>query len=175
MGADADMETFRTQRRVPFTPRQMFDLVADVESYPEFLPLCEGMRVRSRQQLLADAGGGEPSEVLVADMTMGYRAIRETISSRVTLEPQIPRVGVRYLSGPFSRMTNEWRFEPVPEGCIVQFYIAYEVRNPLLRYLVSQLFDKAFKRFASAFEARAHQVYRRGNPPIGSPAAAQQN
>ncbi|MEM7775088.1 MAG: SRPBCC family protein [Pseudomonadota bacterium] len=147
------MKTFRTQRPVPFSPRQMFDLVADVDQYPRFLPLCEGMVVRSRQP---QADG---TEVLIADMTMGYKAIRETISSRVTLEPELPRVRVTYLSGPFSRMENEWTFTPTPAGCIVKFYIAYEVRNPLLGYLVSQVFDRAFKRFAAAFEARAHDVY----------------
>lgn len=146
------MKEFRTHRRVPFTPEQMFRLVADVDRYPEFLPLCEGMRVRSRRQ-------SEAETILIADMTMGYKAIRETISSRVTLDPGTPRVDVAYLSGPFSQMRNEWRFEPTREGCIVHFYIGYKVRNPLLGFMVQQLFDKAFSRFASAFEARAHQIY----------------
>ncbi len=158
------MREFRTERRVPFTPKQMFDLVADVDRYPEFLPLCEAMHVRARRE-------ADTHEILTADMTMGYKAIRETISSRVTLEPDTPRVTVRYLSGPFSNMQNEWRFEPVNGGCIVHFYIAYEVRNPLLKVLVSQLFDRAFKRFAAAFEARAHAVYGRRSP-IGVTSAA---
>lgn len=168
------METFRTHRRVPFTPRQMFDLVADVDRYPEFLPLCESMRVRSRQILDPEQHNGA-SEVMTADMTMGYRAIRETISSRVTLYPDVPRVGVHYISGPFSRMQNEWRFEPTKEGCIVHFYIAYEVRNPLLKFLVNQLFDKAFKRFAAAFEARAHEVYKRRVPEMRTTPATQES
>ena len=147
------MERFQTRRRVPYSARQMYDLVADVDRYPEFLPLCEGMRVRSRSW---DQG----HEVLTADMTMGYKAIRETISSKVTLYPDEPRVQVHYLGGPFSRMENRWRFVPRAEGgCDVEFYIAYQLRSPLLKFLVSQLFDKAFKRFAAAFETRARQVY----------------
>ena len=164
------MKTFRTRRPVPFSPRQMFDLVADVERYPEFLPLCEGMRVRSRRPAGDDIPGGE---ILIADMTMGYTSVRETISSRVTLDPGAPRVGVHYLGGPFSRMENEWLFVPRQGGCDVQFYIGYEVRNPLLGFLVAQLFDKAFKKFAAAFEARAHDVYGRRAPlGIGAPATS---
>ena len=161
------MKTFRTRRMVPFSPRQMFDLVADVDTYPQFLPLCEAMKVRSRRSAGNDIPDGE---ILIADMTMGYKSIRETISSRVILDPGQPRVGVHYLGGPFSRMENEWLFVPVQGGCEVQFYIGYEVKNPLLGFLVSQLFDKAFKKFASAFEARAHQVYGRRAPiSIGAP------
>lgn len=151
------MERFQTRRRVAYAPRQMYDLVADVERYPEFLPLCEGMRVRSREQV------GDRT-VLIADMTMGYKAIRETISSKVTLEPNEPRVDVEYLSGPFSKMENRWRFRPLAEGgCDVEFYIAYQLRSSVLGFLVAQVFDKAFRRFASAFEARARKVY--GAPP----------
>lgn len=147
------MERFQTRRRVPYSPKQMYDLVADVDRYPEFLPLCEGMRVRSRKTV-----GSE--EVLVADMTMGYKAIRETITSRVTLDPAEPKVNVTYLSGPFSKMENRWRFKPVAGGgCDVEFYIAYQLKSSVLGFLVSQLFDKAFRRFASAFEARARMVY----------------
>lgn len=147
------MERFQTRRRVPYSPRQMYDLVADVDRYPEFLPLCEGMRVRSRK------ASGE-QEILIADMTMGYKAIRETITSQVTLDPTEPKVNVAYLSGPFSKMENRWRFKPLADGgCDVEFYIAYELKSSVLGFLVSQLFDKAFRRFASAFEARARAVY----------------
>jgi len=150
------MERFQTRRRVAYSPRQMFDLVADVERYPEFLPLCEGMKVRSR-------GQENGLDVLEADMTMGYKAIRETISSKVTLFPDEPRVHVQYLGGPFARMENRWRFVARDGGgCDVEFYIAYQLKSPLLKFLVSQLFDKAFKRFAAAFEARARVVY--GSP-----------
>jgi coenzyme Q-binding protein COQ10 len=147
------MERFQTRRRVAYSPRQMYDLVADVDRYPEFLPLCEGMRVRSRET------EGERT-VLIADMSMGYKAIRETITSRVTCDPTIPRVDVEYLSGPFSKMENRWLFKPREDGgCDVEFYIAYQLRSSMLGFLVAQLFDKAFRRFASAFEARARHVY----------------
>jgi len=156
------MKRFQTKRRVQHSPQQMFDLVADVEKYPEFLPLCEGLRVRSRKVV-------DGRDVLVADMTMGYRAIRETITSEVTLYPDEPRVTVNYLSGPFSKMENRWRFHPMDDGgCEIEFFIAYSLRSPLLGLLVSQLFDTAFRRFAVAFEARAVRVYGAAN---ASPAA----
>ncbi|MEL6298393.1 MAG: SRPBCC family protein [Pseudomonadota bacterium] len=161
------MKRFKVKRRVKFTPQQMYALVADVDRYPEFLPLCEGMRVRGRRET-------ETGEVLIADMTMGYKAIRETISSRVTLTPSEPLVTVRYLEGPFSEMENRWRFiEADDGGCEVEFYMAYAVSNPMLSFLVSQLFDKAFRRFAHAFEVRAKDVYgtadRSGDVPDATP------
>lgn len=165
------MKRFQARRRVPYSAEQMYALVADVERYPEFLPLCEGLRVTSRRDL--DAG----LTVLTADMTMGYKAFRETISSRVTLAPDLPRVDVTYLNGPFSHMENRWLFKPLPDGgCEVDFYIGYQLRSPLLRLVVSQVFDRAFSKFASAFEARARTVYgrpeRRPTAAISKPAEA---
>ncbi|MEL6871221.1 MAG: type II toxin-antitoxin system RatA family toxin [Pseudomonadota bacterium] len=162
------MKRFKIRRKVKFSAQQMYALVADVDSYPEFLPLCESMRVRGRRTT-------ENGEVLIADMTMGYKAIRETISSQVTLTPSEPLVTVQYLEGPFSQMENRWRFLPADDGgCEVEFYMAYSVRNPMLSFLVSQLFDKAFRRFAHAFEARAKTVYgadnsRSGDVPDAAP------
>lgn len=156
------MKRFQTRRRVAHSPEQMFALVADIERYPEFLPLCEGLRVRARK-----TQGDRP--VLIADMTMGYKSIRETITSEVTLYPDEPKVTVSYLSGPFSRMENRWRFLPLPDGgCEIEFFIAYELRSTMLGLLVSQVFDRAFRKFASAFEARARTVYGAAGAAIGS-------
>jgi coenzyme Q-binding protein COQ10 len=149
------MPSFRTTRRVPFTPRQMFDLVADVERYPEFLPLCEALIVCSRERL------GE-GEALVADMTAGYKAIRETFTSRVTLDPTRPAVhvhGTPDSPGPFRRLENRWEFRAAPGGCDVDFFIAYEFKSAMLQMLVGALFDRAFRRYTRAFEERAGAVY----------------
>jgi coenzyme Q-binding protein COQ10 len=161
------MPSFRTTRRVPFTPRQMFDLVADVERYPEFLPLCEALTVRRRER------EGE-TEFLVADMTAGYKAIRETFTSRVKLDAarlEVAAAGVPGAMGPFSRLENRWQLSPAPGGsggCNVDFYIAYELKSVMLQMLVGALFDRAFRRYAEAFEERARAVYGVG------PAAARQ-
>jgi coenzyme Q-binding protein COQ10 len=149
------MTTFHTRRRVPFAPRQMFDLVADVERYPKFLPLCEALVVRKRERQ-----GGR--ETLVADMTVGYRAIRETFTSRVTLDPE--RLLVRAETyeddpGPFLRLENRWTFFETPGGCEVDFFIAYQFRSRMLQWLVGSVFDRAVRRFSEAFEQRARDVY----------------
>jgi coenzyme Q-binding protein COQ10 len=149
------MPSFRTTRRVPFTPRQMFDLVADVERYPQFLPLCEALTVTSRQR------EGEV-EIVTADMTAGYKAIRETFRSRVRLDRvrcEVAAVGVPGAMGPFGRLDNSWQFRAAPGGCDVDFSISYELRSTMLQMLVGALFDRAFRRYTEAFEARARQVY----------------
>lgn len=146
------MPTFQTLRRVPFTPRQMFDLVADVERYPEFLPMCEDLTVLRRE-------ARDDGAVLVATMTVGYQAIREHFTTRVTLWPDAPCVLVEYLDGPFRYLENRWTFRAAPGGAEVDFYIDYEFRSPLLGLLVGALFDRAFRRFTAAFEDRARAVY----------------
>jgi coenzyme Q-binding protein COQ10 len=151
------MPSFRTTRRVPFTPQQMFDLVADVERYPEFLPLCEALVVKRR----AHEGG---AEVVTADMTVGYKAIRETFSSRVTLRAAGPKVlveGVTNSLGPFRKLQNRWLFHSAPGGCDVDFSIAYEFKSAMLQMLVGALFDRAFRRYTQAFEERARVIYGR--------------
>ena len=137
---------------MPFTPQQMFDLVADVEQYPLFLPLCEALTIRCREKR-------GTSTVLVATMVVGYKAIREAFTTRVTLMPSGPAVLVEYLDGPFRRLENRWRFDPIPGGCEVDFFIDYEFRSVLLGTLVGALFDRAFRKFAEAFEGRARVVY----------------
>jgi coenzyme Q-binding protein COQ10 len=146
------MPQFQTRRRVAFTPEQMYALVADVERYPEFLPLCEGLRIHSR----TPEGTGE---VLVTEMEVGYLAIRERFTSRVTLDPDTPFVLATYVDGPFRHMENRWNFLPVAGGCDVDFFISYEFKNMMLQMLVGSMFDHAFRRFTEAFESRAREIY----------------
>jgi coenzyme Q-binding protein COQ10 len=155
------MPQFTTRRRVKHSAAKMFDLVADIERYPEFVPLCRAMRVIRRAQE-AD------SEVVVAEMTVAYKLIRESFTSRVTLDRGERTVLVEYLDGPFSRMENRWSFRPVDGGaseadtgqaaCEVAFFISYEFRSRALGLLMGAMFDTAFRRFASAFERRADAV-----------------
>jgi coenzyme Q-binding protein COQ10 len=149
------MPSFRTSHIVNHTPQQMFDLVADVESYPQFVPLCQSLRIRRRFVL---PGGGE---TLLADMEVGYKAIKEKFSSRVSLDREGRRIDVEYVDGPFSHLENKWVFTEAGEGqCRVDFFIAYEFRSRALASLMGTMFDAAFRKFASAFEARADEVFR---------------
>ena len=147
------MPTFETKRRVPFSAQQMYAVVADVEHYPEFLPMCTGLRVMSRQ----DTPEGT---VLVATMSVGYKAIRENFTTRVVLSPSVPRVDVSYLNGPFSHLTNRWLFVDLEPGqSEIDFYITYQFRSAMLGALVGAVFDQAFRKFTEAFESRARLVY----------------
>jgi len=157
------MPSFETRRHVPFTPLEMFDLVADVERYPEFLPLCEGLRVLSRD------GDGDP-RTLVAAMDVGYKAIRESFTSRVTLDRTVPSVRADLVEGPFTRLVNQWSFADTGDGCEIRFFIDYEFKSMMLQLLFGAAFEQAFGRFAEAFEERAHTVYGRRGPAIGASA-----
>jgi coenzyme Q-binding protein COQ10 len=152
------MPSFRTTRRVKHTPEEMFALVADVEKYPLFLPLCEGLEVRSR--VPGEAG----REMLIADMTVGYKAIRETFTSKVTLDRARLKIAVAYLDGPFRALDNLWSFKPDGEACLVEFFISYEFKNRMFGMLMGAMFDRAFRKFSSAFEKRAAVVYGRARP-----------
>jgi coenzyme Q-binding protein COQ10 len=148
------MPSFETRRQVPFTPHEMFDLIADVERYPEFLPLCEGLRVLSRDD------DGDP-RTLVAAMDVGYKGIRETFTSRVILDRAVPTVRTDLVQGPFNKLVNMWDFAETPGGCDVRFFIDYEFKSMMLQMLVGGVFEQAFGRFAEAFEERAHMIYGR--------------
>jgi coenzyme Q-binding protein COQ10 len=148
------MPQFSTTRRVAHSAADMFDLVADIEHYPDFVPLCRSLSVRKR----TTAGDGK--EVIVADMTIAYKIVRETFTSRVTLDRQKLEILVEYLEGPFQKMNNRWSFRPGGEGaCEVEFFIIYEFRSRTLGVLMGSVFDAAFRRFASAFERRADVVF----------------
>lgn len=137
----------------------MFDLVADVERYPLFVPLCDRLVIRSRTR------EGD-CEILVATMTVAYRFLHESFTSRVTLDRKALTIRAQYLDGPFRHLDNLWEFEPVTEReTIVRFSIDYEFRSRTLSALMGSVFDRAFRRFAEAFEARADEVY--GIPSAG--------
>jgi coenzyme Q-binding protein COQ10 len=133
----------------------MFDLVSDVERYPEFVPLCQSLQVRRRA---TDAAG---VEVLTADMKVGYLAIRESFTTRVTLDRTNLKILVEYIDGPFSWLENVWTFTAEGEAKTsrVEFFIDYEFRSRMLGALMGSMFDAAFRRFAVAFERRADKVY----------------
>lgn len=148
------MTSFRTTRRVRHAAGEMFDLVADVESYPKFVPLCRDLRVRRRSE--TDDG----KQVFVADMEVGYKAIRESFTSRVTLDRPKLEILVEYVDGPFKQMENLWRFVPAGDSaCTVEFAISYEFKSRAFALLLGGMFDAAFRKFAEAFETRANAVY----------------
>ena len=151
------MPRFNTVRRVPFTPQQMFAVVADVERYPEFLPLVEGLTVLERKE------SGEATE-LTATMTVGYKAITERFTTRVVLAPEAGEIRVRHIDGPFSHLENDWRFAAAEGGCDVHFTIDYAFRSTMLSLLVGGAFEKAVKSYTEAFEARARALY--GPPAV---------
>src|SRR5260221_6037317 len=148
------MPEFSSTRRVRHSAAHMFDLVADVERYPEFVPLCRSLKLRKR------IPEPEGVEILVADMTVAYRLVREKFTSRVTLDRPNLQILVEYLDGPFSRLENRWTFRATGErSCDVEFFISYEFRSRMLAVLMGSMFDLAFRRFAAAFERRADLVY----------------
>ena len=148
------MPTFETVRHVNHSPERMFDLVADVEKYPEFVPLCERLIVRQRQ---VDEAG---REVLIADLTAGYGPVRETFTSMVTLDRVGLAIKVEYIDGPFRFLDNRWGFTPRSEqSADVHFWISYEFRSRMLGALMGSMFDRAFRKFSEAFELRADALY----------------
>ena len=149
------MPTHAERKRLPYSPEQMFDLVADVRRYPEFLPWCVGARVISREE-------GE----LIADLTIGFKMFRETFRSRVGLE-RPGHVHVEYLTGPFRYLNNHWRFAPVEGGCEVQFFVDFEFKSRLLQAVIGTVFNEAVRLMVRAFERRAMALYGRERPSAG--------
>ena len=157
------MHVYETKHPVAHSADQMFALVARVEDYPKFLPLCEELTVKSREQR-------EGREVLIATMTIGYGLIHESFTTQVHLHDRAARtILVEYLDGPFTFLENRWHFHPRGEGaCEVDFYIAYAFRSRLFERLVGRLFAKAVERYTTAFEARADTIYGRVAPALAS-------
>jgi len=148
------MPSFRVTRRVRHTAQQMYDLVADVERYPEFLPLCESLRVIRRQDM------PEGGHVLIAEMGVGYKAIRERFTTRVSLDPGGRKIVAEYIDGPFRHLENRWTFKEAEGGtCDVDFFITYEFKSRALGLLMGSMFDRAFRKFTDAFEGRAARIY----------------
>ncbi len=146
------MPKFENHRPVKHSADHMYALVADIESYPQFLPLCDALAIRSRKER-------DGKELLIADMSVGYKAIRETFTTQVLLNPSEQAIDVKYVEGPFKYLDNTWRFEPTATGCIVHFRIDYEFKSMILGALMGSMFDRAFRMFAEAFEARADKIY----------------
>src|SRR5277367_2776545 len=151
------MPNFSSKRRVLHSAQQMFDLVADVERYPEFVPLCQSLKIRQRTPK------PDGTEVIVADMTVSFKLVRESFTSRVTLDRPNLKITVEYLRGPFSNLENRWTFEPKSENaCDVGFFLTYEFKSRMLGMLMGTMFHTAFARFSKAFEKRADAVYGKG-------------
>ncbi|MCZ2203754.1 type II toxin-antitoxin system RatA family toxin [Bartonella sp. A05] len=148
------MPTFTTHRQIAHAAHEMFDLVADVESYPEFLPMCEALIIRSRKTY-------EEKTLLIADMTVGYKMIRETFTTQVFLQPKKNLIEVKYIDGPFKYLENRWAFHSIQNmnACDVEFFIDYEFKSKIFALMVGSMFDIAFHKFTNAFEKRAHQIY----------------
>jgi coenzyme Q-binding protein COQ10 len=141
------MPTHAEQRVLPYTQEQLFALVADVERYPEFLPWCVGARIRERQ-----------GNVVVADLVIGFKLIRERFTSRVELDPP-RRIDVAYTEGPFRYLNNHWSFTPVPGGCRIEFFVDFEFKSRMLQKIIEVLFGEAVRRMVAAFEKRAGDLY----------------
>ena len=149
------MPEHHERRVLPYTPAQVFDLVADVRAYPRFLPWVEALRVREDR---VTGGKGR----LVADMVVGYKMFRETMRSEVTLDREAGAIDVTYVRGPLERLVNEWRFEDDPDGtggCAVDFRIDFAFRSRLMSAAAGQLMEKGFMRLVGAFEAEAARRY----------------
>ena len=142
------MTTHSEQKFVPFTPDQLFEMVSDVQSYPKFLPWCVGARIRSADD-----------ELIVADLMIGYKLLRERFTSRVTLDRAKWKIETEFTDGPFKFLRNQWEFKSCPEGCQIVFLVEFEFRSTVLQKLVSVLFNEVVLRMVSAFEKRAYFLY----------------
>ncbi|MBX2805376.1 MAG: type II toxin-antitoxin system RatA family toxin [Hyphomicrobiales bacterium] len=151
------MPEYVTSRRVKHSAQNMFDLVADVECYPDFVPLCAALRILRRDEENGD-------NVITARMTIAYKLIRESFTTRVRLERDKRRILVSYIDGPFKYLENNWSFEPVDaDRCDIGFRLSYEFRSRILQTVMGAVFDQAFRKFADAFEARADEIYGDGS------------
>lgn len=143
------MPTHAEKRVLPYRPDQMFDLVADIEHYPEFLPWCVACRITRRE-----------GEVIWGDLMVGFKVFRETFTSKVTLG-RPDRIDVEYVNGPFRYLNNHWLFEPAEggEATAIDFYIDFEFRSRMMQAVAGTVFNEAVRRMVTAFEARAHAVH----------------
>ena len=154
------MPTHAEQRLLPYTPEQMYALIADIERYPEFLPWCTAARIRERR-----------ADFICADLVIGFKMFRERFTSNVKLSPP-GRIDVTYAEGPFRYLNNYWIFEHVPGGCRVDFFVDFEFKSRVLQKVIEMLFGEAVKRMVAAFEGRARQLYGKPAPDggVGAPA-----
>lgn len=147
------MPTHTEKRQMAFSAAQMYNLVADVASYPKFLPWCSAARITSRSH-------SGPFEVISADLVISFKLFREKFASRVTLKPQENALDVEYLDGPFRYLNNHWRFTDQPGGgCEADFFVDFEFKSMVLQAVIGVVFNEAMQRIVRAFESRADQLY----------------
>ena len=153
------MTSYSERKLVAYQPRQLFDLVADVAKYPEFLPWCAGAHIRSKAE-----------NALVADLTIGFGPFRESFTSRVTMTPPdaagLCAIRTEYENAPFKYQHNRWTFTPDSQGCVVDFYVDFEFRNFILQKAIGAVFTEAVRLMVNAFLKRARAMY--GPPLTGS-------
>ena len=147
------MPSHHETKVLPYQAQQMYDLVADVASYPKFLPWTAAARIRSRRPV--DGGG----EVMEADLVISFKVFRERFGSRVTLWPDQKKIDTEYLDGPFKYMKSTWSFRDAPGGCEVEFFVDFEFRNAILQGIIGMVFNDAMQRVVRAFERRAAELY----------------
>lgn len=148
------MPTHAEKREMPYSAEQMYALVADVGSYPKFLPWTEAARIRSRKPQ------PDGSEIVEADLVISFKVFRESFASRVTLRPESKKIDVAYMEGPFRYLNNHWRFEPVGEDrCVVDFFVDFEFKSRALQMVIGAVFNQAMQRIVMAFERRAEELY----------------
>ncbi|MGL4310003.1 MAG: type II toxin-antitoxin system RatA family toxin [Paracoccaceae bacterium] len=148
------MPTHAETRKLPYTAQQMYDLVADIARYPEFLPWTAAARIRSRMPR------PDGAEVVEADLVISFKVFRERFGSRVVLFPGVKRIETEYLDGPFKHMKSDWAFRDLPEGgSEVSFFVDFEFRNAILQKIIGLVFNEAMQRVVRAFEARAVALY----------------
>ena len=156
------MPSHSETKRLPYTASQMYDLVADIESYPKFLPWNSAARIRSCRPV--DGCGQGTGMVMEADLVISFKVFRESFGSRVTLWPEARRIETEYLDGPFRHMRSTWAFRDIPGGCEVDFHVDFEFRNAILQGIIGVVFNDAMQRVVRAFERRAAELY--GPAPI---------
>lgn len=146
------MPTHAEKRIMPYSADQMYDLIADIEAYPQFLPWCAAARIRNR------ANNGD-HEIINADLVIAFKVFRERFGSKVTLMSTEQRIDVAYLDGPFKYLNNHWKFSDCTDGCEVDFFVDFEFKSIILQSLIGVVFNEAMQRIVSAFEARAKKLY----------------
>ena len=146
------MPTHSETRTLPYSAQQMYDLVADVASYPKFLPWCAAARIRSVTPK------GDAREML-ADLVISFKVFRERFGSRVLLRDEAMLIDTEYLDGPFKFLKSTWDFKDVEGGCDVSFFVDFEFRNVILQKAIGLVFNEAMHRIVAAFEARAAELY----------------
>ncbi len=152
------MPKHNESRHLPYRAEQVFDLVADVGRYPEFLPWCRAARIKHHEETL-----------LIADLVIGFKGITEKFTSRVMLDRENGLIKVMYEDGPFKYLENKWSFKDDPTGCIVDFHVDFEFRSRLLEHLMGVVFTEAVRRMVAAFETRAKALYGQSETGLPSP------